>query len=85
MNDDLAHADTIRPPAPSPWIDAPTHDGLWWVLDGTGAVLRELQYGYEKNGVVTWWTKTMEVSDDGDYRTLPPSWKFAPAVPPTLP
>jgi len=69
----------------SEWLEAPTHDGLWWAWDGTDVVLREFQYGYRKNGAVTWWTKTMEVGDDGDYRTLPPSWKFAPAIPPALP
>lgn len=33
MNNDLAHADTLRPPAPNPWLDAPTHDGLWWMFN----------------------------------------------------
>ena len=70
----------------SEWMDAPTHEGLWWVRVGGAAVtLRELQYAYAKDGVVMWWTKTMEVGDDGDFMVLPPSWKFAPAVPPALP
>lgn len=70
----------------SEWIDAPTHDGLWWVRVGSNAVtLCELQRGYAKDGVVTWWTKTMEVGDDGDYMVLPSHWKFAPAVPPATP
>lgn len=70
----------------SVWLDAPTHDGLWWVWVGGNAVtMCQLQYGHTKDGVATWWTKTMEVGDDGDYMALPPSWKFAPAVPPALP
>lgn len=67
------------------WLTAPTHDGLWWVWDGAATELREFQYGHAAKGVATWWMKTMEHGDDGDYRVLPSHWRFTPAIPPAPP
>lgn len=78
---DLAHADTLRPPAPSPWLDAPTHDGLWWVKgEGEGAdiTIFMLRHHYGKLWRIT------GISGEG-LEELHPAWRFAPAVPPALP
>ena len=80
MND-IAHADTLRPPAPNPWVDAPTHDGLWWVRgEGHGADTAPTRPTHHCNDL--WrieWIGHEEIS------TLCSVWRYAPAVPPEAP
>jgi hypothetical protein len=83
VNDDIAHADTLRPPAPSPWMDAPTHDGLWWVNTGNSIEIMDL--ARRPIAGTVWWRRDYIGSEDFDTERLPSGWKFAPAVPPALP
>lgn len=81
MNDDIAHADTLRPPAPSPWLDAPTHDGLWWVKgEGEGADTAIFMLRHHFDDV--WHITGMRFES---LEALHPAWRYAPAVPPALP
>lgn len=80
MND-LAHADTLRPPAPSPWLDAPAHDGLWWVAgagDDPDITIFMLRHHFGK-----FWRITGMLYES--LEELHPAWRYAPAVPPATP
>lgn len=81
---------TVRhaPVAAGPWIDAPTHDGLWWVWDGREVfswTLRRLEtragdhWSYAVNG-----TGSFGIGRTDD---LAAGRKFqhAPAIPPAAP
>jgi hypothetical protein len=85
MNDDLAHADTLRPPAPSPWLDAPTHDGLWWVKRRDARPIL-LVVETQPNALWYWMRGLLDEDDFFAGSSVPDGWKFAPATlfaPPT--
>lgn len=76
---------TVRPSgtaAPtSPWLDAPTHDGLWWVLgsgEGADTALLRLTHHHEH----LW---RIEGFGFEALEALHPAWRYAPAEPPALP
>lgn len=71
---------TVRPTA-SPWLDAPTHDGLWWVLgagEGADIALLRLTQHYENVWRIAGFS--FEELD-----VLHPDWRYAPATPPAAP
>lgn len=64
----------------TPWLDAPTHDGLWWVWDGLSApALCEIVRAGDE-----WWERQVMHAGYGR-RPVHPTWQYAPAVPPAPP
>ena len=73
----IGRADTLPPPAESPWIDAPTHDGLWWVA---GEGFADIAVFMLRRHIDDVWRITGMSYES--IEELHPTWKFAPATPP---
>lgn len=69
----------------SPWVDAPTYDGLWWVLDDGTTYAMTFSFAYPDGEGKTWWQWSSVEGRRFGGVSLPDGRKFAPAVPPAAP
>lgn len=76
-----ALASRIVTATPTRWIDAPTHDGLWWVL-GRGEGADIALFSLTRHHGDIWRIRGIGFEDMG---RLHPAWRYAPAIQPAAP